>query len=203
MARSVSSETLGTLAFLQGLPDTALWHLARAAEPVALVKGEFLFRSGQPRALMGVVLKGRIAIEQPHEGKTAEIIALGPGEVVGEGLILQNTHHGSDGRATEDTELLVFRKAPLTKLLKDQPALYSALLNRAASVMNDRIKGANATLLGARSDAEKVRADVGEWIDAISALAADVGADAALKAGRDALHAGKAPSELAPRTSKA
>jgi hypothetical protein len=39
------------------------------------------------------------------------------------------------------------------KLLKDQPALYAALLSRAARTINARIKRANAAMLEGRADA--------------------------------------------------
>jgi aspartate ammonia-lyase len=136
--------------FFAGLPETALWHLGRTAEPLTLQPDEYLFREGEDRALFAVIVSGGIAIEQANAGQNVQVAALGPGEVLGEGLLLEETRHGTTARAHQITELLVIRKKPLLKLLKDQPALYAALVARAAKIINQRIKKSNATLVSGR-----------------------------------------------------
>ena len=54
----------------------------------------------------------------------------------------------------------MFPKEQLMKLLKDQPALYAALLGRAAKIINERIKRANATLVGVTTGTARVRAKI-------------------------------------------
>lgn len=147
MPAKPSTNPLKDLAFFTGLPDTLLWHLGKLAERRALAADELLFREGDARQLFGILVKGTLAIEQKRDGTTVQLAILGAGEAVGEGVLLDDDKHGTQARATEPTDLVYFKKAPLMKLLKDQPALYAALLSRAAKIISARIKRANLALL--------------------------------------------------------
>ncbi len=148
MAANTTTDALRNHPFFAGLPDTLLWHLNRAAHRRVLQTDEVLFREGEERELFGVILSGGIAIEHANAGVNVQITALGPGEVIGEGLLLEDSRHGTSGRALQPTEFLYFERRPLRQLLKDQPALYAALLARAAKIINQRIKRTNAALAG-------------------------------------------------------
>jgi aspartate ammonia-lyase len=143
-----TAHNLRTHPFFAGLPETLLWHLNRTAEHRTLQPDEILFREGDERDMLAVIVSGSVAIEHANAGVNVQITALGPGEVLGEGILLENERHGTTGRAHQVTELLVLRKKPLQKLLKDQPALYSALLGRAAKIIRHRINKTNAQLSG-------------------------------------------------------
>jgi aspartate ammonia-lyase len=148
MASSSAPDALRNHPFFAGLPDTLLWHLNRAAERRVVATDEVLFREGEEREIFGVIVSGGLAIEHANAGVNVQITALGPGEVVGEGLLLEDGRHGTSARALQPTEFIFFKKKPLQKLLKDQPALYAALLGRAAKIINGRIKRTNAALAG-------------------------------------------------------
>ncbi len=148
MASTIAPDALRNHPFFAGLPDTLLWHLNRTAETRVVPTDEILFREGEEREIFGVIVSGGIAIEHANAGVNVQITALGPGEVVGEGLLLEDGRHGTSSRAMQPTEFIYFKKKPLQKLLKDQPALYAALLARAAKIINQRIKRTNAALAG-------------------------------------------------------
>lgn len=197
MAAKTSSDTLKKLAFFSGLPETLVWHLARAAERRELAPDELLFTEGKPRDLLAIIVSGTLSIEKHTEGSPISLAMLGPGEVIGEGILFEEGEHSSRGRATEPTTVLFFRKEPLMKLLKDQPALYAALIGRAAKIMNARIKTANRNLVDTRTDWPAEHAIVNRWLDAITKLSATVGAEKAIQAAQDACKAGKDVRTLA------
>src|SRR5256885_6892012 len=147
MAAKPNDSPLKELAFFAGLPDTLVWHLGKIAEKRDYAKDEVLFKVGDERQIFGVVLSGAILIEGQHEGTTVKLATLGAGEVLGEGVLLEEGAHGTMARVVESTTLVQFKREPLMKLLKDQPALYAALVARAARIINERIKRANAALL--------------------------------------------------------
>jgi len=147
MPAKPNGNPLRDLTFFAGLPDTALWHLGKLAERKTVPANDLLFREGDERQLFGVILTGNIAIEQQRDGNTTQITTLGAGEVIGEGVLLDDDKHGTQGRATDQTELIYFKKGPLMKLMKDQPPVYAALLSRAAKIISARIKRANVALL--------------------------------------------------------
>jgi CRP-like cAMP-binding protein len=150
MAAKPSANPLRDLPFFAGLPDTLLWHLGKLVERRTLEANELLFKEGEARQFFGILVKGTIAIEQHRDGSTVQITTLGTGEAIGEGVLLDDDNHGTQGRATEPTELIYFKKGPLMKLLKDQPAIYASLLSRAAKIISARIKKANLALLESR-----------------------------------------------------
>jgi CRP-like cAMP-binding protein len=196
MPSKTTSETLKKLAFFAGLPETLVWHLARAAERRDLAADERLFEEGQPRDLLTIILKGTLAIEHEGDGGPVQIAALGAGEVIGESILLEDGEHSSTGRALEATEILFFRKAPLMKLLKDQPALYAALLGRAAKIMSGRIRNANARVMDTRTDWPSEHAIVRRWLDAVAEMSDAMGAEKAIQAAREAVAAGRDVSSL-------
>jgi CRP-like cAMP-binding protein len=191
MPSATTSESLRKLPFFAGLPETLLWHLARAAERRTLATNECLFQPGEPRTVLAIILEGELSIEQVQDGATVQITSLGAGEVIGEGILLDDSRHGSAGRATEPTALMCFRKDPLMKLLKDQPALYAALLGRAAKIISDRIKRANAALVGVTSEFAGVRVQVEQCLKEIAALGPVIGYEQAVAVAREAVAAGR------------
>ena len=196
MPAPAAPNPLRDLPFFSGLPDTLLWHLGKATGRRQLAKGDLLFKEGDEREVFAVIVSGAVMIEQHLDGATVELGALGKGEVIGEGILLEENHHATSARATEPTELMQFKKESLLKLLKEQPTLYAALLSRAARTTNERIKRANAALVGATADAARIRAQVREWIANVSVLVPAIGCETAIKVAREAVDSGKAINDL-------
>lgn len=146
MTSTPNTETLKGVAFFDGLPSTLLWHLGRIAETRTLAVDEFLFTEGSERRFFGVVLTGTLAIE--HGAANERLAALGAGEVIGEGVLLEDVSHGTSARAVTATTMLLFPKSTLVPVLKDQPSLHAALVARAAQAIAERLKSADATLSG-------------------------------------------------------
>jgi aspartate ammonia-lyase len=141
-----TSDSLQGVRFFEGLPDTLIWHLSRAAITTRFEADQLLFREGDARQFFAVITNGNVAIE--HGASQTRLAILGPGEVIGEGVLLEETHHGTSGRALQPTTAIVFTKETLEPLLKQNPALYAALVARAAKAIASRLKGADATLTG-------------------------------------------------------
>ena len=81
-----------------------------------------LFREGDPRSFFAVILSGSVAVEHAHGSAGGlRIATLGAGEVLGEGMLLDDSPHGTAARALVRTETLVFHKEQVDPLLKDKP----------------------------------------------------------------------------------
>src|SRR5215472_10593323 len=76
---------------LSQLPSSHLCRLMKAAEPMRLLRGEVLFREGEPGDSCYWVTKGALKVSV-SSGKGVERVfaLLGPGSVVGELAILDN-----------------------------------------------------------------------------------------------------------------
>ena len=143
---SSASDLLRGVKFFDGLPDTLLWHLSRAGTQRTFAADALLFREGEERSFFAVILHGNVGIEHGAEG--TRLASLGVGEVLGEGVLLDEPRHGTSARALLETEVLLFEKQRLDPMLKDKPALHAALVARAAQVIAARLKSADATLTG-------------------------------------------------------
>ncbi len=144
----MSNAIISQIPFFHGLPDQLLWHLGRAGTPIEYAPDDRLFRAGSPRTALWVILDGTLAIETAFGDAPTRLATLGAGEVIGESLLLQDETHHTEGRALQPLKTLRFDRVTLEPLLKDQPRLYAALVARAARVIADRLKRADASLSG-------------------------------------------------------
>ncbi len=141
-------DQLKTVSFFDGFADTLLWNLAKAGTPTPFAEGDVLYSVGDARDFFAVILSGSVAIELAQDGAVTCLATLGSGEVVGEGILLDDTHHGTTARVLEPTEAVLFRMKELAPLLKNTPQLHAALLSKAARAIAQRLRGASATLSG-------------------------------------------------------
>ena len=139
---------LRALSFLEGLTDTAVHQLAHLVQPAEFACDEMLFEEGQPRKLLALVVSGAVAIEKQESGRPVRLATLGPGEAVGEGLLLDDSPHGTSARAIVPTTCYVLSRVQVDTMLKESPTLYAALVARAARAISQRLSAVDATLVG-------------------------------------------------------
>ena len=139
---------LRALAFLEGLTDTAVHQLSKIVQPVEYACDAVLFEEGEHRELLALVVSGAIAIEKRQNGRPIRLATLGPGEAVGEGLLLDDSAHGTSARAILPTAAYVLTRDQVEGMLKESPSLYAALVGRAARAISQRLSAVDATLVG-------------------------------------------------------
>lgn len=144
----MTTPDLSQIQFFQGIGDQQLWHLTRAGELTDYAADATLFNSGEPRQAFWVILEGNLAIESVQDGIPHRLSTLGPGDVIGESLLLDEHTHSTTGRATIGLKAMRFSKEALEPLLKDKPQLYAALVSRSARAIRDRLRQADASLTG-------------------------------------------------------
>jgi aspartate ammonia-lyase len=146
---SVLADRLRGTSFLHGLPDSYFWRLSRAVTIESYAAGDALFGEGEERRLFAILLEGSLAIEKTGEARVVRLSTLGTGEGVGEGLLLgEGGAHGSTARALERVEAAVMTRPHLEELMKEHPPIYAALVARAARAISQRLRSADATLVG-------------------------------------------------------
>ena len=146
--KNVILTQLKTLPFVAGLPDAQLWRLAHALEPLSFATDDVFFSEGDERQMFALVVAGGVAIEKTADGRTTRLVTMGPGEAIGEGMLLDDTRHGTTARAVIAGELLILTREKLTEVVKDNPHLYAGLVARAARAIAGRLRIADATLVG-------------------------------------------------------
>ena len=146
--KNVILAQLKALPFVAGLPDAQLWRFAQSLEMHSFATDDVFFNEGDERSMFALVVTGGVAIEKTADGRTTRLVTMGPGEAIGEGLLLDDTRHGTTARAVIAGELLILRKAALADIVKDNPHLYAGLVGRAARAIAGRLRIADATLVG-------------------------------------------------------
>ncbi|MGV3710455.1 MAG: aspartate ammonia-lyase [Gemmatimonas sp.] len=142
------ADQLRETTFLAGFLDAHLWKLSRHVTPLELTPDLILFQEGQPRERFAVLISGAVAIEKESEGKTTRLVTFGAGDAVGEGLLLDDAPHGTTARAIMPGTALVMTRSNLDDMIKESPQLYAALVARAARSISERLRRADATLVG-------------------------------------------------------
>ncbi|HEY7187282.1 MAG TPA: aspartate ammonia-lyase [Vicinamibacterales bacterium] len=136
--------------FLETLTDSALHQLARLVTTATYECDDVLFEEGAPRSFMAIITSGAIAIEKGRNGRPVRLVTLGAGQALGEGLLLDDSPHGTSARAIQRTDAFVISAEQVKEMLKEFPALYAALVSRAARSISQRLAATDATLVGHR-----------------------------------------------------
>src|SRR3954469_6666628 len=139
-------EQLRTLSFLDGLTDTALHRLSGLVKPAEYECDALLFTEGTERTLLAIVVSGAVAIEKQLNGRPVRLATLGAGESVGEGLLLDDSTHGTTARALTDTSVLEISREQVAEMIRETPTLYAALVGRAARAISQRLSAVDAPM---------------------------------------------------------
>jgi aspartate ammonia-lyase len=142
------ADRLRAFSFFNGFPQENLWHLSRRMRERTLEANETIFREGDPRHLFGIIVTGSVAIEKGRGERVERLATLGAGEALGEGILLDDSPHGTSARTLESTELAYLEATDIQDILKDRATLYATLVARAARAISERLRAADATLVG-------------------------------------------------------
>jgi len=148
MSTTAIRDQLRAISFLDGLTDSAYHQLARLVTAVHYKADEILFEEGSPRSFLALVVNGTVAIEKQMNGRPIRLVTLGAGEAVGEGLLLDDSKHGTSARAIHSTDVLILRAEKAQEMVKEHPQLYAALIGRAARAISQRLAATDATIVG-------------------------------------------------------
>ncbi|HUQ82956.1 MAG TPA: aspartate ammonia-lyase [Gemmatimonadaceae bacterium] len=148
MSTTTIRDQLRAISFLDGLTDSAYHQLARLVTPVRYDTDQVLFEEGAPRSFLALVTSGAIAIEKQMNGRPIRLVTLGAGEAVGEGLLLDDSKHGTSARALQTTDALVLKAEKVQDMIREHPQLYAALIGRAARAISQRLAATDATIVG-------------------------------------------------------
>ncbi|MES2524127.1 MAG: aspartate ammonia-lyase [Gemmatimonadota bacterium] len=142
------AEWLRATTFLDGFTDAHLWKLARHVTPYEFQPDETFFLEGEPRQRFAILVSGAVAIEKTSDGRATRLVTLGAGEAVGEGLLLDDSPHGTTARAIMPGTAVMLTRPQLDDITREAPQLYAALVARAARAISARLRSADATLVG-------------------------------------------------------
>ena len=148
MSSSAVRDRLRQAEFLEGVTDSGLHQLAKLVTLATYECDEVLFEEGSPREFLAIIVSGAIVIEKGLNGRPIRLVTLGAGQALGEGLLLDDSPHGTSARAVQRTEAFVLSADQVHEMVKEYPTLYAALVGRAARSISQRLAATDATLVG-------------------------------------------------------
>src|SRR5919198_1056038 len=149
MSDQPSAADLRRFSFFQGFTDEDLEALAALTLTATFDGDRFIFQEADPRRIFAVVMNGSVAIEKGADGRAVRLATLGAGEALGEGVLLEdNAPHGPSARTLERTTIAYWHMLDVRSLLHERPTLFAHLVARSARSISQRLRAADATLVG-------------------------------------------------------
>jgi sigma-B regulation protein RsbU (phosphoserine phosphatase) len=130
----MANEILRAVPLFADLSDADLDRLCEMLMPVELDAKETLFCEGDRGDRCYIIQKGEIEIYKASAGREILLAVRGPGEVIGEMALLEESTRTGSARTRAHTKLLAIEKAQLDELLKTSTtaarALFYTMLER-------------------------------------------------------------------------
>ncbi len=121
------SETFADLA-----PER-LHALAAHCAEIPVPAGRLIFAHGEDADTVYLVLSGTVTVFRDQVGSAMQLLArVGPGELLGELCLFDETRRTASARAATDCSLLCLSRGPLAELLRSEPQLALRIQNTAA-----------------------------------------------------------------------
>jgi len=144
-------ETIMQLASSQlfsGLDRSVVELVAPSAVRLRVAKGAYLFRSGEPRTSLFLVVNGKLDVRVTRGDGAGMAVLLGPGEVVAEAALLEPSVHSADGCASCDLEVVELPADRVRECLALDVEAAMSVLASVARIMTRRLQYSSARRAG-------------------------------------------------------
>ena len=137
-------EVLAGTVLFQGLPADAAERLCAVAERRDVLRGDVIFRQGEPGASMYVILHGKVRMTRPADpGRDNLLTLLGPGDLFGELTLFDPAPRKATATAITDVAIAEFTASAMKEWLAAEPEAawhFLRLLARRLRRVNDTLE---------------------------------------------------------------
>jgi len=144
-------ETISQLASSQlfsGLDRSVVELVAPSAVRRQFAGGTFLFRTGEERTSLFVIVAGKLDVRVTSGDGAGMSVTLGPGEVVAEAALLEPSVHSADGCAACDLELFELPADRVRECLASDAEAAMSMFSSVARIMTRRLQYSSARRAG-------------------------------------------------------
>ena len=150
---------MALIGLLRGFPifETLTWSELTKIERIVhqrhFVAGEVVIRAGAPRSGLIVIYSGSVHIVRKNEDGSSLVVGdLGPGELVGEFAILDDSPRSTSVVAAEPSELIGFFRPDLMQLIETDPRMGFKILYRLSQILVEHLRDVAEGLSRARTE---------------------------------------------------
>jgi CRP/FNR family transcriptional regulator, dissimilatory nitrate respiration regulator len=159
-ANPLQRELIGILhqaSLFSGLDDATVLEVVRRGRLRLFAPGQTIFVQGDPALGLHVVVHGRVKVyKSSPQGRAQTLMAMGPGETVGEVAALSGGEYPASAETVETTETFYIPRDAFVELIRSEPevalrllASLSSRLRAFVSLIEDlSLKGVTERLAG-------------------------------------------------------
>ena len=123
-----------------GISADELDALIRRGGAVSYHGGDCLFHESTPRCWLGIVLDGEVELRRGRHGSMRLVAVAGPGTVLNEKVLLDETPHAVSGIARGGARVWQIPRGELEALRERDPALFYRIVGWIARRLSDRLQ---------------------------------------------------------------
>ncbi len=132
-------EFLNELPFLAGINPDFIDHLAEAAYEATFRPGQMIIKEGSLGKDLFLITEGHVQIFRQEAGQRIDLAIRGPGDLIGEMSLIDDSPRFATVFAREPVRAIVFPEDSITSLWLDHPDI----LIRIMAVVNNRLREAD------------------------------------------------------------
>ncbi len=129
-----------SLSILTSLSERVRTQLLEIAVETDYSCGEVIHEQGQPRNCLRLVREGHVEVSRERGGTTIPVIIYGPGDVLGEGMLVSKASHPTTAIAKTQVIVLEIARDSLDAILSEDEAMRIELLETANKILTDRFE---------------------------------------------------------------
>jgi aspartate ammonia-lyase len=142
----LDSDTIAEAAQRIGIKAEELAAVLQRGTSVAYKAADYLFHESTPRQWLGLVVEGEIDLVRGQHGKSVLIGVAQPGAILCEGVMLDDTPHGTSGVTRQGAKVWQISRADLEKVRQESPEVFYRIVGQIARRLSDRLTAASERL---------------------------------------------------------
>jgi aspartate ammonia-lyase len=143
----LDTNTIAEAAQRIGIKPEELAAVLQRGTSVTYKGGDYLFHESTPRQWLGLVLEGEIDLVRGQQGQSVLIGLAQPGAILSEGVMLDDTPHGTSAVTRQGVTVWQISCAELDKVRAEQPEIFYRLVGQIARRLSERLKAASERIL--------------------------------------------------------
>jgi aspartate ammonia-lyase len=143
---NLNATTIAAAAQRIGIKPDELAAVLQRGAAVTYQGGDYLFHESTPRQWLGLVLEGEIELVRGQHGQTTRVGVAQPGAILSEGVLLDETPHGTSASTRQGAKVWQIPRAELDAVRTENPAVFYRIVGQIARRLSDRLRAATERL---------------------------------------------------------
>jgi aspartate ammonia-lyase len=142
----LDAETIAGAAERIGIKTDELAAVLQRGTAVSYNAGDYLFHESTPRQWMGLLLEGDVDLVCGQHGHSVLLGAAEPGALIGEGVILDGTPHGTSGVTRRGAIVWQISRNEMEAVRQANPDVFYRMVAQVAARLSERLRTASERL---------------------------------------------------------